>query len=254
MSIDFPPQENSIETIENEPKLIGRITLLRHGQTEYTNVYPDLTEEGQETVRKAAEQIAKNLSEDEKVFLMASDKARAQGTAGIIKEVLEHDDEIRTIPGITSMAMRNPERAMEEINEFLSNGGVKAVDYAYTHDPRFDNAEVWEPRDEIQKRFLRNIEHSIRVFKRVAKHDNLPRPHLIAVTHFEVLSPFLSQIFDLNHPEDPTLKNAEPVEIYVKDPSSENENSDVVLLEISFRGITKTVGFDRSNRKIINTQ
>lgn len=247
------PQKDSIEQQERGPKYIGRITLLRHGQTQYTNVYPDLTEEGQETVRKSAEQIAKNLKEDEDVVLVASDKARAQGTAGIVKEVLRHDKEIRTIPGITSMAMRDPERATEMINEFLAKGGVPAVDLAYTHDPRFDDAEIWEPRDEVQKRFLSNIEHAIRAFKVVARHEELPTPHLIAVTHFEVLSPFLKNVFDLKHPEDPTLKNAETVEISVKDPSRENENSDVVFLEISFRGNTKMTGFDRRNRKLLST-
>ncbi len=243
---------NNQENREKEPEFLGRITLLRHGQTEYTNIYPDLTKEGMETVRKSAEQIAANLKADEEVVLMASDKARAQGTAGIIKEVLDHQKEIRTVPGITSMAMRDQGKGMEMIHELLKEGGVPAVDYAYTHDPRFDDAEVWEPRDEIQKRFFSNLEYAIRAFKVVAKHEDLPKPHLIAVTHFEVLSPFLQDVFDLKHPEDPTLKNAEAVEISVQDPSVDGENSDVVFLEISFRGNTKTVGFDRKNRRLIS--
>lgn len=250
---EFPPEVN-IENQEKEPKFIGRITLLRHGQTDYTEIYPDLTDEGQETVRKSAEQIVSNLENDEEIVLMASDKARAQGTAGIIKDVLGHNGEIRTVNGITSMAMRDRKKGMETINEILEKGGVPAVDYAYTHDSRFDDAEVWEPRDEVQKRFLSNIEYAIRAFKVVSKHEELPRPHLIAVTHFEVLSPFLHEIFDIKHPEEPTLKNAEPIEILVKDPSTENENSDIVLLEVKFRGDTRTVGFDRINRRLVNTK
>ncbi len=248
------PPEGLIETQEHEPKFIGRITLLRHGQTEYTDVYPDLTEEGQETVRRSAEQIAKNLREEEEVLLMSSDKARAQGTAGIVKDVLGYKGNIRTVKGITGLEMRNREKGMEIINEMLADGGVPSVDYAYTHDPRFDDAEIFEPRDEIQKRFMTNIEYAIRAFKTVAKHEELPKPHLIAVTHFEVLSPFLHQIFDIKHPEDPTFKNAETVEISVIDPSAENENSDLVFLEVSFRDHIKTIGFDRINRRLINTE
>lgn len=237
---------------ERESKFIGRITLLRHGQTDYTNVFPDLTQEGEETIRKTAEQIALNLQQDEEVTIMSSDKARAQGTAAIIKNVLEHEREVRIVPGITSMAHRHPERSIQMINEMLAEkGSVQAVDYAYTHDPRFDDAELWEPRNEIQKRFFRNIEYAIRAFKRVAEHEDLPSPHLVAVTHFEVLSPFVGKIFNLKHPEEPTLKNGELIEMSVLDPSQGQENSDVVLLKMTFRGMKKTVGFDRKNRDLV---
>ncbi|MFA6354473.1 MAG: histidine phosphatase family protein [Candidatus Paceibacterota bacterium] len=249
----FNNQKNSIEQ-EKEPKFIGRITLLRHGQTEYTDIYPDVTEEGKETVRKSAEQIAANLKEDEEVFLMASDKVRAQGTAGIIKEVLKTDKKIRTVPGITSMAMRDKQKGNEMIQELIAEGGVPAVDYAYTHDPRFDDAKIWEPRDEIQKRFFSNLEYAIRAFKVVAKHKELPKPHFVGVTHFEVLNPFLDEIFDLKHPEEPTLKNAEVMEISIQDPSAENENSDIVFFKITFREKTKTVGFDRKNRRLVSIE
>lgn len=235
----------------SEQKYIGRITLLRHGQTEYKDIYPDLTEEGKDTIRRAAEQIAVNLKNDEDVMIVSSPKARARGTADIVRAILHHDSEVRMIPGITSMATRDPEKAMDMINEFLADDGIMAVDYAYTHDSRFDEKDIWEPRDEIQKRFLRNLEYAIRGFKRIAKHAELPKPHLIAVTHFEVLSPLLSDIFQLKYPEEPTLKHGELVEIDAYDLSLEGENSDILLLKIHFREKTRSIGFDRRNRKII---
>ncbi len=246
-------EREHFENNEQEPKFIGRITLLRHGQTQYTEVYPDLTKEGQDTIQKSAEQIAANLKRDEEVVIVASDRARAQGTAGIIKKILKHNTEIKSVTGITSAAQRDPAKASEMINEILAEGkGIEAVDYAYIHDPRFDDEKIWEPKKEIQKRFFRNLEYTIRAFKLVAKHKELPKPHLIAVTHFEILNPLIEEVLNVKYPEGQTLKHGELIEISISDPSREGENADVVIMNINFRGISKTVGFDRKNRRLIS--
>jgi broad specificity phosphatase PhoE len=103
----------SFERREEELRLIGRITILRHGQTRYTNEFPDLTELGKETIAKSAEQIASGLDPDEEIAMYSSDRARAQGSASIIKERIGHSGEINVRRSIGQTHFKDPQKAQE---------------------------------------------------------------------------------------------------------------------------------------------
>lgn len=262
----MPERLNAIEkeSGEKEPRLIGRITVLRHGQTRYTDEFPDLTELGKETIAQSAEQIAAGLDPDEDIAMYSSDRARAQGSASIIKERIGHVADVNVRKSIGMMELKDREKAQQIFDAIIAEGGkteqeqgsVPAVDYAYTHDSRFENAEIFEPRSEVEKRFFRNLEHTIRAFEVVAdKTDEekeqlkLKRPHLIATSHYELLHSFVQGVFDLDYPKDSTLKHGEPIEIYVYDYPESNEEP--IKLMVRFRGEERTVGFDRKNRTLI---
>ncbi|MBI5467325.1 MAG: histidine phosphatase family protein [Candidatus Kerfeldbacteria bacterium] len=243
---------------------LGRITLLRHGQTKYTEQYPDLTTEGQETIRRSAEQIAASLNPDnEAVAMFRSEAVRAAGTADIIKSGIGHDDEVRVRPSLNPMIQHDPEQARQVFEELLAanqaaeaqaqkTGSFPMLDKSYLTDPRFENAEIYEPRSNVEHRLFRNIEYAIRAFEVVAKHPELKRPHLIGVSHYELLGQLANRVFGLLENDAQTLKHGEPLDIRVlstEDP--EHPSVDPIELEVSFRGQTKTVLFDRKTRDIV---
>ena len=262
----FPSEKprDDIETREGEPRFIGRITVLRHGQTRYTNQFPDLTELGTETIERSAEQIAFGLDPEEEISMYSSDQARTQGTASIIKERIGYPGEVRIQRSIGMNRLKDPVAAQEIFDQIIAEegasefekGAVPAVDYAYTHDPRFEDSEIFEPRSDIEKRFFRNLEYTIRGFEIVAdKTDeekeslHLKRPHLIATTHFELLHSFVQRVFNLDYPKDSTLKHGELVEIYVYDHPASGDG--LINLIVRFRGEERTVVFDRKQRTLI---
>lgn len=236
---------------------LGRITLLRHGQTEYTDEYPDLTVEGKATIEKSAAQIAKGLRNQEEPIIVSSDKARARGTADIIKEKIGYPKDVKIQPSITAMELRDRERAKAIFEELLADNKsthseeapVRGVDRAYLHDQRFEDAAVYEPRSEVEKRFFKNLEYTIRAFNVVHKHKELQKPHVIGVSHFELLGQLSEKVFNLTERGEEPLKHGELIEIEVLAP--EENNQDQVELQIFFRGEQKRVGFDRHSRTLL---
>src|SRR5438552_1204464 len=107
---------------KREEQRIGRITLLRHGQTKYTDQYPDLTELGQETIAKTAEQIALGIKSKEGLRILSSPTVRAQGTAGIIKEKIGHMDEIKVQPSLGMNRIKDKEKAQAIFDEIEAEG------------------------------------------------------------------------------------------------------------------------------------
>lgn len=247
-----------IESKEQERFVeLGRITLLRHGQTEYTDEYPDLTAEGTATIEKSAAQIAKGLRHDEEPTIVSSDKARARGTADIIKEKLGYPKDVKIQPSMSAMELRDQERAKAIFEELLAENKsahseeapVRGVDRAYLHDQRFEDATIYEPRSEVEKRFFRNLEYTIRAFNVVRKHEELQKPHIIGVSHFELLGQLSEQVFNLTERGEEPLKHGELIEIEVLAPEERGE--DIVELQIFFRGEQKRVGFDRHSRTLL---
>lgn len=255
-SENLESQAEKKETREQER--IGRISVLRHGQTQYTDIYPDLTDLGKATIEKTAEQIAAGLSPEEQAVLLTSPTVRAQGTTGIIKEKIGHEGEIKIQSSLSMNRIKDQAKAQLVWDELKlegnkveqESGAFHGIDYAYTHDPRFENAEIFEPRSQIEKRFFNNLEYAIRAFEVVAKHPDIPKPHLIAVSHFELLNHFVQKVFKLKHPQDPTVKNGELIEINLME-STEDKQNKITNLEVSFRGLKRTVKFDRKARTII---
>ena len=70
-------------------RFLGRAIFLRHGQTDYTDVFPDLTEEGAETITKAAESI-KSIIDGQQITIISSPMVRAMGSACIVAKILRY--------------------------------------------------------------------------------------------------------------------------------------------------------------------
>ncbi|MBI1866424.1 MAG: histidine phosphatase family protein [Candidatus Staskawiczbacteria bacterium] len=81
-------------------RFLGRVILLRHGQSECTNVYPDITDEGMETITKSANSIKPLLGNNPNVVIITSPMARAKGSADIIAKTIGYSGIIKEAPAI----------------------------------------------------------------------------------------------------------------------------------------------------------
>jgi broad specificity phosphatase PhoE len=139
-------------------KFVGRAIFLRHGQTEYTDVFPDLTEEGKASIKAAGRKISGLVKDTKKVILVSSPRPRALGSAAIIRDTLGNEwCNVIVNPDISSVTIIDKERSQVIFKEYLSSGGKTAVDLSYTHDPRYEDSSVFETRSAVQQRFFRYL-------------------------------------------------------------------------------------------------
>lgn len=246
------PSEHKPE-IQPQEQFLGRVSLIRHGETRYTNQYPDLTETGIADIEQRGEEKRGTIDSDkEEVLIASSPSVRARGSADIIKDKIDPDAEVRIIKAVRGLDIRDHDKHHELMTEMIGEETdpasiIKRVDNQYVHDDRFEErVDVWSPRSEIEKRFFRGVEYTIRAFSKFGEKEPDKLPHLIATSHFEFINHFVSKIFGLKEGE--YLNPAENVEVSFLRPQGENERH--VPLLVTFRGKSREVVFDRETRTI----
>lgn len=208
-------------------RFIGRAIFLRHGQTDYTEIFPDLTEEGKQTIVSSANKMKYIVKAHRNTIIVSSLRSRALGSSFIIAEVLGYKGEIKKEPNISSAAIRDKERSKAILDEFMSQGGITAVDLAYTRDPRYEDGEILEPRSEVRKRFYNYLAGLVRQLITCQL-----IPCIILVSHYEVLYHFVGFLFKLDYTRDQTLAHGEIIEVSFYDIG----NNDIVEMDVKFRG------------------
>jgi len=224
-------------------RFLGLVIFLRHGQTDYTDVFPDLTEEGIKTIEASAELIRPFVENHQNVMIIASPMARAQGSAAVIAKVLGHKEKTRIEPNIQAAMVKDRMRAKAIFYEHVNNGGMRALSVAYGTDPRYEDGEVIEPRSEVRKRFLGYFSKLVR---RLFISPNLPLC-LIHVSHYETIYHVVESLFKLNYQRDEPLGHGEIIVVSIYDIGIEC----VVELEVTFRGKTlHRIFFDYQDKEI----
>jgi broad specificity phosphatase PhoE len=212
-------------------RLIGRAVFLRHGETEYTDVFPDLTEEGQLTIIKSAKKIEKVfLAQNDGLMLCCSPAKRSGASAILIGKHLKFEGFIGDNTLLSPVEVRDKEKAKEIFDEFILSGGHRALSVGYATDERFEDPAVFEPRSQVKKRFYRFLKS---LAKSMLKWDQ--RYFVICVSHYEVLYHFVESVFQLDYKKQDPLTFGEPIYIsFYKDPKRKNFG-----LSVEFRGVTK---------------
>ncbi len=176
-------------------KMIGQVVFLRHGETNYTDVFPDLTIEGKRTIQRSAEKI-KWIFENQKrkLLMVCSPAVRARGSASIIAQYLDFQNRIRQVDLLRSVGVRDIERGKAIMGEYLSNGGHFALSSAYSTDERYENPEIFEPRSQVIQRFYKYL-------KRLATdmQNGTIKHFVVAVSHYEVLHNLVEKFFRMNY-------------------------------------------------------
>src|SRR3989344_1414895 len=228
--------------------ILGKISIMRHGATEYTEQYPDLTDLGAEQITIQAKKLKEKIDQEkEDVFIASSPAARARGSADIVRTELG-GRETRVMRSMRGVQIRNREEAMRMIQEIIGpDKDVKKMDRAYAHDPQFEErVDVWEPRSNIEKRFFNGFEHLVRVFNKYNETNSQKIAHFVGVSHFELLNHLVKRVFHLDSPEADQLNFGEMIEMTVLGAREEHH----IPILITFRGKTKEIVFDRNTKAI----
>lgn len=247
---------------ELEKHNIVTVFTLRHGETEYLEDYVsdedklalkgnyplDLTKKGEETIRKQAKEIVKQINpENDVVVLWSSPAWRAQGSERIIKAELEKQN-IPIAKDKQEVLLKNQKNYDQEYmvnywSNILKNG--KQTDYVLAFD--FD-AEVGKSETpmEIRKR----AEHFYNWMRYITENIDLKGKRLviISVSHFEVLHPITEDIFGINKSFGPNglIKKGEMVKLNFDFDKSKKE----IKISGEFRGQKREdIVFDKENRK-----
>lgn len=200
-----------------------QILFVRHAETTYSNVYPDITEEGARQLRLTARELHPHIvaNPENTLTIIASPAMRAQGSAGVLAEALGYSDEIITEPLLSDMAYADWPKA-REIFELCRTGGGRVED-VYDSDERFEDTSIFEPRSSVRRRFYRYMKQC---------HDSLIHTSapqcIVAVSHFEVLNHFLRELW----PDAPWLRWATSFRITFERPHSSQD----VVTTVTYAG------------------
>ncbi len=182
-----------------------KLIFLRHGQSFYKDVFPDLTDEGREGARQAAKRISAVVF-GQRVKIISSPSPRALGTAAILGANIyqdgvsinfyNHKDEL-----IRPMDKYDPPTLDKYWNSFPT---LAMTDMDYMTNPMFETGEIAEKQSSIKIRLKAFLDKAI---KFLMEDENIDV--LIAVSHTEVLS-----WLTFHHGIKETIKNCEEVIIY----------------------------------------
>ena len=198
---------------------IHQILFVRHAQTTYSNIYPDITEEGTEQLRQTAKGLHPFIFNGTypNLKIIASPAVRAQGSARVLVEALQHAGEIITEPLLRDMHVYNWPRAKELFNQCLLNGG--RVEDVYDFDDCFEDENIFESRSVIQERFFCYMGQL-----QAALAQSTEPQCIVAVSHFEVLNHFLRSLW----PDAPWLRWASSFRITMEHPTAQHDERTIV--------------------------
>jgi len=251
------------EQKEKEPQHnVVVVDFLRHGATEYVEnstpaeekaamkgKYPrDLTPQGEEQVRRTAEEIIKKIDPAKEVVAFWSSPAwRAQGSEEIIREMLEEKG-ISVYRDSTIGSMRHLDQydkgSMDALYEKSERTG-ETTETLYSRDPQFQQSnERFETQQEVRRR-------AERVYNRIrylAEHADLKgkKLHLIGVSHYEFMNPMMEDIFGHKVEEGKGFGKGEDMTIQF----DLDKNTEQLTISADFRGEHKEgIVFDTQTRK-----
>ncbi len=203
-----------------------RIYFVRHGETRYSGVFPDITEEAQEHIRTV---VAPDIASWRKrapthcpFRIVTSPAPRAHGTATEIDQALEyrHPEGIPFVHELRAMDWIDPQLAL------LACRGLSGKGYIhYETEPVFQDPAIFEQQDSIRHRlftWMRFLFNSWGIAQSPFS--------VVAVTHYEVLC-HLTQLCGIVPTAETALRYAESIQVESSDLGAKD-----VRMTIHFRG------------------
>jgi broad specificity phosphatase PhoE len=174
---------------------------IRHGETQYTGEFPDLTDAGKETIKRAAVEIRKIRSQrSEPLRIMSSPAPRALGSAAIISQIMGYDQRVITSSLLSPAGVRDKQKGADIFNEHVNNGGFRQLSASYGSDQRYEDPAIFEPRTQVVSRFYEHLGQLVR---------NLmagTRPlFVVCVSHYEVMYHLVETSLSLDYAKDHPL-------------------------------------------------
>ncbi len=126
----------------DQRQLLGREIFIRHGNSKYTDEFPDITLQGEMMMARAAQQIQLWIGDCRSVKIHSSPKPRARGSAHIIKEIIGSEESVVIRPELVSFEIRNEECGMKIIKKCTSDN-PRVEGKLYTEDPRYEDCSIF---------------------------------------------------------------------------------------------------------------
>ncbi|MFA6227078.1 MAG: histidine phosphatase family protein [Candidatus Paceibacterota bacterium] len=236
-----------IKGVEVEPKLLFKVTLMRHEKPFYKDEGHDLTPEGVENAIRKGKKIREDgtISENDDIILVHSPARRAKGTIDFVAESAGLKDVPKTeIDQLRSSDLNDLDTIIEYFNKSSTSPEKLAEDHY--KDPLFnERPDIIEPQQNKKERLYRSFEYLIRWFEKHPPEDKTP--HVIAVSHFEVITHIIDDVFGIENVGKynvPSFGESVYIEAY------ESDKKSIIKLKVTFDGKTKEVIFDRSDRSV----
>ena len=235
------------ESIEPEPKLLFKVTLIRHEKPYYKDQGHDLTPEGFEGALNTGKKLREDgqISENDEIFLAHSPAARAKGTLDFVAEGagLTGKPQV-SIEQLRQSDIPDVDTFMARVKE-LDFDGEKIAEDHYNHPMHDNRPDIIEPHSHKKERLYRTLEYLIRWFE---KHPTQGKtPHMIAVSHFEIITHIIDDVFGIEtfgKYNVPAFGEQVYIEAY------QTESNDLISLKVRYDSQTKDVIFNRKTRSI----
>lgn len=241
------PESSMQLTKDKEPKLLFKVTLMRHEKSLYKNIGHDLTSKGIEKATEIGKKLRKEgvINDEDDIYLIHSPQARAKGTLDFVAQGANLGEiPKRSIDQLRMSDMIDFDAFLKRMNELGGDGELIAKDH-YTHPMHSKGSEVIEPHESKKKRLYQTCEYLIRWFEHHPSQG--ATPHVIAVSHFEIITHLIDDVFGIkNIGRYSAPRHGEAVFIEAHESGKKNE----MLLKVTYEGKTKEVCFDRENRSI----
>jgi broad specificity phosphatase PhoE len=192
-----------------------QVMFVRHGRTQYSGVFPDLTELGLAQSQSVARDVilpwlnTRGLSSHE-IVVATSPAARAHGTAWeIAKEIGYRPKRLDFSPHLGPIVWRDPHRALTACRGLAGRGYVN-----YETEPVFADASIFETPREVRARFysyLASVFEASVGYETARDHVPPGRTPTICVSHYETLSNLILDVFGITASESTALGYAEPI-------------------------------------------
>ncbi len=224
-------------------KLIGKAVFLRHGESNYTDAFPDLTETGRRTIRRSAEEIRAIKNRHCGSFAIVSSPAvRAKGSAGILADALPYTDGIREAPLLGPVLVIDRQQGRALYNSYISIGGMQSLCIAYGCDIRFEDGKILEPRSSVRERFYKYLGMLVRDFLTCGR-----MAFVAHISHYETLFHFVEAVFHLDYRREDPLQHGE---LILVDFCGE-DGSSLVEMNVRFRRRAANIVFDHQLEAVV---
>lgn len=175
-------------------RIIGTASVMRHGATGYTGIFPDLLEEGLPALKLAGKEIAERFPK--KPRFVASPAKRAIASALHVMEAyglarktgaVQIEESLRPISIFDQRAIRMLVKGLGGLETVASR---RAWDRFYMESEEFDRGFLCESRSSAKARFVEFV------FGRLPHLCDVQH-HVIAVTHVELVGCVIQDWFEV---------------------------------------------------------
>jgi broad specificity phosphatase PhoE len=252
------------DSIERYTERVGRLTMYRHGETNYTNQYPDLLDQGKWKFLQAGHDLRELIDgESEDVLFVHSPSPRAKASMayllkgmGVSDDVAEGDVQkhAQEFKPLRSSAVFNPEKYAELVGEHVDQddpkpGQHEAFDRVYMMHDHYETSPHAEPRSRAQARGRRVFRQAMYLLiKNHTEKDDHKTPHVVAISHLETLQDIAGRIYGLDIGKDPLFARGERLTLDVKTDGNDMEK---MLLIADFRGEERKAWFHLATGEIL---